>query len=142
VTAAPTAVDAGQEPAAAKRPRPAAVQIKRVYDEPSDDDGVRVLVDRLWPRGIAKGALVHDDWLRDIAPTTELRRWYHESGTFREFRRRYRAELEIHADVVAALRVAARKQGVTLLTASRQPEKSHAAVLRDLIKRERRSAER
>src|SRR5919206_3525482 len=70
------------------------VSIRRVYDDPSPEDGTRVLVDRIWPRGLAKARAGIDEWAKDVAPSTELRRWYgHDPGRFEEFRRRYRAEL-------------------------------------------------
>ncbi|MEV5088250.1 DUF488 family protein [Streptomyces griseoincarnatus] len=112
------------------------VRVRRVYEPPEPDDGVRVLVDRLWPRGLAKDAAHVDEWPKGLAPSTELRRWYHaDEGTFEEFRERYEAEL---ADLEAAeplerVRELAGKGTVTLLTASRQPERSHAEVLARLL---------
>ena len=114
------------------------VQIRRVYDEPSSGEGVRILIDRLWPRGIAKAARRWERWMPEIAPSNELRKWYgHDPARFGEFERRYRDELAGRADAVAALRSEARRGGVTLLTATREPALSHATVLRKLLSRGR-----
>ncbi|MCA2219424.1 DUF488 domain-containing protein [Jidongwangia harbinensis] len=114
------------------------VRLRRVYDDPSSDDGVRVLVDRVWPRGLTKAAVLLDEWVKDIGPSTPLRRWYgHRPERFTEFRDRYLAELR-HARPAAAvdrLRELARTRTVTLLTATRDVEHSHAAVLSDLARR-------
>jgi uncharacterized protein YeaO (DUF488 family) len=110
------------------------VRIKRVYDDPERTDGVRILVDRLWPRGVSKRALKLDAWVKELAPSNELRRWYrHDPERFAEFRRRYLAELQPHRDRVAELRAATRGRAVTLLTATRELELSHADVLRDVL---------
>jgi uncharacterized protein YeaO (DUF488 family) len=114
----------------------APVVVGRVYDPPPDDRRGRVLVDRLWPRGIAKRAEVFDEWMPEVAPSTELRTWYrHEPGRFAEFRRRYRDELAgpQHRDAVQRLGELARAGGVVLLTATRDPDRSHAAVLAELL---------
>jgi uncharacterized protein YeaO (DUF488 family) len=112
------------------------VRVKRVYDEPDAADGRRVLVDRLWPRGLRKdGAALHD-WLREVAPSDDLRRWYgHDPARFAEFATRYRAELAdaAHAGAVTRLREHARGGPVTLLTASRDLAHAHTAVLAELI---------
>ncbi|MDQ0989008.1 DUF488 domain-containing protein [Streptomyces sp. V3I7] len=108
------------------------VRLRRIYDTPEPDDGLRVLVDRLWPRGVSKEEAHLDEWPKGLTPSTELRRWYHEGdASFDEFRRRYEAELAEPeaAQLVAALRESARKGPVTLLTASRHTEQSHASVL-------------
>jgi uncharacterized protein YeaO (DUF488 family) len=109
------------------------IRIRRVYDD--DDRGgedYRVLVDRLWPRGITKADVALDEWLKDVAPSTELRRWYgHDVGRFREFSHRYRAELRRPPASVAVDRLVeiARTKTVTLLTATRDVEHSGARVL-------------
>jgi uncharacterized protein YeaO (DUF488 family) len=106
--------------------------VKRVYDQPDPDDGQRVLVDRLWPRGVGKADARLDSWLEDVAPSTELRRWYHEdSSRTGEFAERYRRELaaEPAASALAQLRTLATAGPVTLLTASKEVGRSHADVL-------------
>ncbi|MEV4596938.1 DUF488 family protein [Amycolatopsis sp. NPDC049253] len=113
------------------------VRIARVYDPPGPDDGARVLVDRVWPRGLAKAKAALDDWCQAVAPSTELRKWYaHDPGRFAEFTRRYRAELTAPgpaADALAALRDRAAQGPLTLLTASRALDISQAAVLAQLL---------
>jgi uncharacterized protein YeaO (DUF488 family) len=122
---------------AAKKPRRSAgaaprVQMKRVYEPALPADGRRLLVDRLWPRGIAKGAI--EEWRSDLAPSNELRRWYgHDPARFADFARCYRAELTGHGEAIAALRDAARTRPLTLLTATRELDLSHLQVLRQLI---------
>ncbi|MEV7964379.1 DUF488 family protein [Sphaerisporangium sp. NPDC088356] len=114
------------------------VRLRRVYDDPSPDDGKRVLVDRLWPRGLAKEEAHVDEWLKDVAPSNELRTWYgHDPARFEEFRRRYLAELESPARSAALdeLRGMLRDGPVTLLTATRDLEHSHAAVLAEILSR-------
>ena len=108
------------------------VKVKRVYEEPEATDGVRILVDRLWPRGIRRQDLVLDDWIKDVAPSPGLRTWFgHRPERFEEFERRYRKELSSApaADVLRRLRSAAKAGPVTLLTATRDVERSGAAVL-------------
>lgn len=110
--------------------------IKRVYDAPAPDDGQRVLVDRLWPRGLAKAQAHIDLWLRDIAPSRELRTWFgHDPARFDEFRRRYEVELAAEPGRAAleSLREQVRRGPVTLLFAARDSAHSNAAVLRDLL---------
>jgi len=115
----------------------AGVEIVRVYGDPGRQAGDhRVLVDRLWPRGVRKEALDHDEWAKDVAPSDELRRWYgHDPARFAEFCRRYRAELRSlpGADAVARLAALAGRRRVVLLTATRDLEHSGARVLRDVI---------
>ncbi|WP_407688308.1 DUF488 domain-containing protein [Mycobacterium sp. HUMS_1102779] len=108
------------------------VSDRRVYDEVSPSDGARVLVDRVWPRGIKKEALDLTEWLRDIAPSAELRKWYsHDPRKFAEFRRRYVAELKSpeRCTDVEHLKEIADETDVVLLTATRDVEHSQAAVL-------------
>jgi uncharacterized protein YeaO (DUF488 family) len=112
------------------------VGLRRVYDEPTGDDGTRVLVDRVWPRGLTKDKAHVDQWYKQVAPSTELRKWYgHDPGRFAEFTRRYRAELKDpeRAEALARLRGLARDHKVTLVTATKAIEISQAAVLADLI---------
>lgn len=113
------------------------VQVRRAYDAPSADDGRRILVDRLWPRGLAKDAAHIDEWLKAVAPSNELRRWYgHDPAKFDEFRRRYAAELREpeRAQALMRLRQEARRGPVTLLTATRDASRSQAAVLAEQLR--------
>ena len=113
------------------------VVVKRVYDPPDPADGVRVLVDRLWPRGLSKDRAAVDEWLREVAPSEQLRRWYrHDPQRFAEFAERYRQEMHDaeHASALARLRAyAASEPVVTLVTATRDLEHAHTAVLADVI---------
>jgi uncharacterized protein YeaO (DUF488 family) len=113
------------------------VQIKRIHDERCSDDGLRILVDRLWPRGISKERAALDEWRPDLAPSTALRKWYaHDPANWPEFRRRYGVELRAIAPLLQALRERATAQRVTLLYAARDRRFNHAIVLRDaLLKR-------
>ncbi|MFF9498483.1 DUF488 domain-containing protein [Streptomyces sp. NPDC014656] len=112
-----------------------AVRVRRVYDPPAPDDGVRVLVDRLWPRGLAKADARIDEWPKALTPSTELRRWYHGPGEggYDEFRRRYEAELAAPEAAAALdrLRALAKTAPLTLLTATKHPETSHTTVLQE-----------
>ncbi|MER5943616.1 DUF488 family protein [Streptomyces sp. NPDC001928] len=114
------------------------VRIRRVYDAPEPDDGMRVLVDRLWPRGLSKEAARLDEWPKGLTPSTELRRWYHAGeGAYEEFADRYETELAAPeaAELLDHVRELADKGDVTLLTASKSPEHSHAAVLARLLQK-------
>ena len=114
----------------------ASVQVRRVQDPVLPTDGARVLVDLLWPRGISKERAALQEWCKQVAPSTELRRWYgHEPGRFEEFRQRYLAELEEpeRAEALERLRSLAADGTLTLLTATRDVEISQAAVLADLV---------
>ena len=115
----------------------AQVRVRRAYEEPESSDGLRVLVDRIWPRGLSKERAALDEWCKDVAPSTELRKWYsHDPDRFAEFGRRYQAELADpeRATALAHLReLAAGDRPLTLLTATRQPEISEAAVLAGLL---------
>jgi uncharacterized protein YeaO (DUF488 family) len=116
------------------------VRLRRIYDDPLPDDGVRVLVDRVWPRGMAKAAAELDEWLKEVAPSTQLRRWYgHRPDRFGEFRQRYLAELDEpqRAAAVDRLRTLSRQGPVTLLTATRDVDHSQAAVLAELLRHAR-----
>ncbi len=116
--------------------RGSTIAIKRAYDKPSPQDGVRILIDRLWPRGLTKAKLKIDAWPRAVTPSTTLRKWYgHEPERFAEFRRRYRAELDEHADELESLRTTVRGCAATLVTATREVGLSHAVVLREILKK-------
>ncbi|WP_067703322.1 DUF488 domain-containing protein [Nocardia jejuensis] len=110
-------------------------RVKRVYDAPEAGDGRRVLVDRLWPRGVSKQQAAIDDWAKDVTPSNELRRWYHDAPETRrmEFERRYRAELSADEPrkALARLRAEAAAGPLTLVTAVREPEHSHVPILLD-----------
>ncbi len=112
------------------------IRVRRVYDEPSPADGARVLVDRVWPRGLRKDSARLDEWAKDIAPSTGLRTWYHhDPAKFDEFRRRYAAELEQPGprEALGRLRDLAAGRQVTLLTATKDLDLSQAAVLAGLL---------
>jgi uncharacterized protein YeaO (DUF488 family) len=112
------------------------IGIKRVYDDLSAEDGVRFLVDGLWPRGVQKKALASVEWLREVAPSVSLRKWYgHDPDKWKEFQKRYRLELEKNAAAWRPLAQAAAEGRVTLLTATREVEISHAAVLQEFLER-------
>lgn len=107
-------------------------RVRRVYDDPSAEDGVRVLADRLWPRGLSKDKAAVDLWLKDVTPSDELRRWYHaHPAELAEFAGRYRAELEAKGEALDQLRNAG--EVVTLLTARKETEGSHLDVLLDAL---------
>jgi uncharacterized protein YeaO (DUF488 family) len=112
------------------------VKVKRVYDEPAQSDGYRVLVDRLWPRGMKKSKAQIDEWLREIAPSTGLRKWYkHDPSKWEQFKKRYAAELEEHRDQVAKLAGEARKQSVTLLFSARDTAHNNALALKEYVEK-------
>jgi uncharacterized protein YeaO (DUF488 family) len=112
------------------------IQIKRVYEEPSRADGVRILVDRLWPRGLSKEKARVDIWLKEIAPTTELRKWFnHDPKKWTEFQTRYRRELKSNAAVVATLKEKVAEVPVTLVYGARDEEHNEAVVLEALLQK-------
>lgn len=109
-------------------------RIKRIYAEPAADDGCRVLVDRLWPRGVARQSAGLDLWLKDIAPSPSLRGWFaHDPARFQEFRKRYRAELDANGEAVAQVCALVTENDVTLLYGARNPRVNHAAVLAEYL---------
>jgi uncharacterized protein YeaO (DUF488 family) len=110
------------------------VRIKRIYDEPERSDGLRVLVDRVWPRGVKKGEAALNDWLRELAPSTGLRKWFgHDPGLWSEFRRRYRVELREHVLQLNALRRLAALRRITLVYSAKDPRMNQAVVLQAVI---------
>ncbi|WP_445116491.1 DUF488 domain-containing protein [Acinetobacter sp. WZC-1] len=111
------------------------IRIKRAYVAPSAADGKRMLVDRLWPRGIKKQDADIDLWPKEITPSTELRKWYHEDTVQRweEFQQRYRAELMQYSDRIRQLREMATRETVTLITAAKNETHNHATVLKQLL---------
>ena len=124
------------------------IKLKRAYERPAADDGVRILIDRLWPRGVSKAAAAIDQWAKDIAPSTALRKWFgHDPARWQEFRRRYAKELRQHPEELARLRALAKQGPVTLVFSARDEHHNDAVVLkglllgvRDLAKRQGRSA--
>jgi uncharacterized protein YeaO (DUF488 family) len=110
---------------------PRDVAIKRIYEKAEVADGYRVLIDRLWPRGVSRGRAALDAWLAEIAPSNELRTWFrHDPKRWSEFARRYRKELGAQGEALEALRHRAERMRVTLLTSTREPRINHAVVLR------------
>lgn len=110
------------------------ITVKRVYDDPSPDDGARVLVDRLWPRGISKEHAHLDRWCKEVAPSSDLRHWFHhDPERFEEFERRYRAELADNPEVAGLAELGAGDRRLTLLYSARDTEHNQALVLRDVL---------
>ena len=115
---------------------PKNLRLKRAYDPATASDGARILVDRLWPRGLSKDAAALTAWLKDIAPSPELRTWFgHDPARFTEFSRRYRAELSANAAAVAQLTAYMKRGPVTLLYAAHDTEHNHARVIADYLGR-------
>ncbi|MDH4984944.1 DUF488 domain-containing protein [Aminobacter anthyllidis] len=110
------------------------VKIKRAYESPASDDGTRVLVDRLWPRGLKKTDAAIDHWAKELAPSTELRKWFaHDPVRWEEFRRRYSEEIREHRGEIDRLRDLARKGPLTLVYAAHDEVHNDAVVLRDIL---------
>lgn len=113
------------------------IQMKRVYEEPSEEDGRRVLVDRVWPRGVSKEKAHLDEWMKEVAPSPDLRKWFgHKPERFEGFKESYRKELEESAerqDAVAKLRDWAAEEKVTLVYAAKDQEHNHVVVLKDVV---------
>ena len=117
-----------------KRITAAGVRMKRVYERPAHDDGTRILVDRLWPRGLSKEAAAIDEWLKDIAPSTALRQWFgHDPARWQEFRRRYRDEVRQNRPLFDRLRALARQGPITLVFSAHDEVHNDAVVLRALL---------
>lgn len=111
-----------------------ALALKRAYDPPAEADGMRILVDRLWPRGLRKEAAAIDHWAKDVAPSPALRRWFgHDPARWDEFQARYRAELSARPDELQALAARIGGQPATLVHAARDEEHNHAIVLRKIL---------
>jgi uncharacterized protein YeaO (DUF488 family) len=110
------------------------VKLKRAYEPPAPGDGTRILIDRLWPRGISKAQAALDEWMKEVAPSTALRQWFgHDPERWTEFRRRYAEELRGHREQVARLRALARKGPVTLVFSARDERHNDAVVLRNVL---------
>lgn len=110
------------------------VNLKRAYEAPSAEDGTRVLIDRLWPRGVKKANAAIDHWVKEVSPSTKLRKWFgHDPLKWEEFRRRFRLELSEHADQIGKLRDLARHGRITLVYSARDELHNDAIVLRDVL---------
>jgi uncharacterized protein YeaO (DUF488 family) len=110
------------------------IRIKRVYDEPSKQDGLRILVERLWPRGVSKEKAAVDLWLKDVAPSTELRKWFsHDPEKWDEFRKRYQAELAETGDLLTLLKYRASEGTVTFVYAAHDEQHNSALVLQEFL---------
>ena len=110
------------------------VKIKRIYDQPSPDDGKRIYVDRLWPRGMKKEEVKMDEWLKDISPSDGLRKWFgHDPSKYKEFKSRYTKELEKHSEVLERIRKESKKETVTLLFSAKDTEHNNATVLKEML---------
>jgi uncharacterized protein YeaO (DUF488 family) len=113
-----------------------AVRVKRAYEAPSKADGYRVLVDGIWPRGVSKAALAADEWRRDLAPSTALRKWFaHDPAKWREFKRRYFRELDRRPDAVGRLAALAKRKRITLLFGAKDEECNNALALKEYLDR-------
>ena len=113
------------------------IQIKRVYDPPGPGDGKRIFVDRLWPRGIKKENLKMDEWLKEIAPSDQLRKWFsHDPKKYGEFKKKYARELENKTEILARIKTEAKKGGVTILFSAKDTEHNNATVLKELLSKE------
>ena len=111
------------------------IKIKRIYEEPTKEDGYRILVDRLWPRGVKKEKALLDEWNKNIAPSTDLRKWFaHEAANFEEFSALYRTELEKELAEIQRIRKIAESKPVSLLYAAKDPRINHARVLCEVLK--------
>ncbi len=110
------------------------IKLKRAYEDASSDDGLRILVDRLWPRGLTKERAAVDLWLKEVAPSTELRKWFdHDPAKWKEFKVRYRKELREKKDAITLLMQHAKEQTVTLVYGARDEEHNEALVLKSII---------
>ncbi|MEO6970595.1 MAG: DUF488 domain-containing protein [Chthoniobacterales bacterium] len=110
------------------------IRLKRAYEKPERTDGTRILVDRLWPRGLTKEKAAIDLWLKELAPSTELRKWFgHDPAKWRSFRSRYRTELKEQSDQLILIKSKAKRGVVTLIYGARDQEHNEAVVLRELL---------
>lgn len=110
------------------------IQLKRVYEQPAHEDGTRILVERLWPRGLTKAAAKIDYWFKNVAPSPELRKWYnHDLGRWVEFQYRYRLELDQNPEVARLRQVLSAEESITFVLAARDTEHSSAKILKDYL---------
>jgi uncharacterized protein YeaO (DUF488 family) len=115
------------------------IQVKRVYEKPSSSDGLRILVDRLWPRGLTKERAAVNEWLKDVAPSTELRKWFgHDPAKWKEFQIRYRKELAEKKDTLKQLKDKSKAHTVTLVYGARDEKHNEAMVLKQMLERRNR----
>jgi uncharacterized protein YeaO (DUF488 family) len=113
------------------------IRLKRAYDKPSRSDGVRILVDRLWPRGLTKDQVHVKEWLKDAAPSTQLRQWFkHDPDNWPDFRKQYIHELQQHPDVLEPVRQQARRHTVTLIYSAKDEQHNNAVVIKELLENE------
>ena len=118
----------------ARKIRAASVQLKRAYEPPAASDGKRILIDRLWPRGVSKARAAIDGWLKEIAPSAALRKWFgHDPARWQEFRKRYAAEIREHPEALRELRRRAREGPVTLVYSARDEAHNDAVLLREIL---------
>ena len=111
------------------------IKLKRVYEPPSEDDGIRILVERLWPRGISKEKAKVDEWLKEIAPSQELRKWFqHDPAKWNEFQERYRKELDQNQELVSDLKQKIKRKTVTFVYAASDEERNSALFLKNYLK--------
>lgn len=117
-----------------KRVTAANIKLKRAYERPTSGDGTRILIDRLWPRGLTKEEVAVEEWIKDISPSTALRQWFgHDPARWREFRRRYTDEVRKHPEQFGRLRALAQQGPITLVFAAHDEAHNDAVVLRDLL---------
>lgn len=110
------------------------IKLKRAYDAPAIDDGTRILIDRLWPRGVKRSDAAINEWMREIAPSTELRRWFsHDPRRWQEFRHRYQSEIQQHPEQFDRLRTLAQHGRITLVYSARDEVHNNAVVVKDLL---------
>jgi uncharacterized protein YeaO (DUF488 family) len=110
------------------------IKLKRAYEPPAPDDGTRILIDRLWPRGVKKAEAAIEEWMKDIAPSTELRKWFgHDPARWQEFRRRYQSEIRQHPNEFDRLRTLAQQGRITLVFSAHDEARNDAVVLKDLL---------
>jgi len=118
------------------------IKIKRIYDAPTPDDGIRILVDRLWPRGVSKEKAKVDLWLREIAPSNELRKWYgHDPKKWAEFRKRYFSDLHTKRELVNQIVQKTKEGDVTLLYSSKEEKINNAVALKEYIEKQKKGGE-
>ncbi|HUL28935.1 MAG TPA: DUF488 family protein [Thermodesulfobacteriota bacterium] len=110
------------------------IKIKRIYDPASPRDGKRIYIDRLWPRGMKKEEVKIDQWLKEVSPSDDLRKWFgHDPSKYSEFNRRYKRELKKHSEILKTIRKEAKRKTVTLLFSAKDEEHNNAMVMREIL---------